>query len=395
MRLLFVMRALFFSVLLGPLMFTPARADQCPGSDTCPENQYAFDQGSNAAEIKWTEPAQLPVEYYVTSNPSAPNQPVQFQTVSPNDWEDRVITGLTPGKSYTFTICAWLSQTNQSCVTTNSIMTSAQSQNGLPTPVITQSSVTPYSISMSWTSSKNYDLYIVSIQGGSIQEPGGNGGSKTWAAQPSTAYQIGVQGCMWAWQNYCSTAALKNVMTPPVPPGAPTNLKATVKSSSEVDLSWTPPPTYSGFEFEIMPPAPGSQTSNFSANGIDWLGLAPYSPYTFQVCTKYNNPPTKLCASVQATTDSLPVIPPGNFRASISSSSVMVLTWTSPGNASSLILTRVPNAASPNPETVPLPVSATQYLDPIPAALFLYTYELCALPAHGPETAQQCVTTAG
>jgi uncharacterized protein (TIGR03437 family) len=36
-------------------------------------------------ELKWIEPDQLPVVYYATSNPPAPNPPVQYAVVDPND----------------------------------------------------------------------------------------------------------------------------------------------------------------------------------------------------------------------------------------------------------------------------------------------------------------------
>ena len=113
--------------LLTGLLFVflpvPANADPCPGSSTCPISLYAIVQGPNAVELKWIEPDQLPVVYYATSNPPAPNQPVQYQVVNPIDPEDRMIFGLTPNTSYRFTICGVYSSSNQSCVTTNPVKT--------------------------------------------------------------------------------------------------------------------------------------------------------------------------------------------------------------------------------------------------------------------------------
>src|SRR5690348_6511965 len=83
-----LLAGLFFVLLAGQ-----AKADPCPGSDTCPSNQSAIAQGPNAVEVKWTEPnlddSQLPIAYSVTSKPAAPNQPWWFGTVAPDDWEDR------------------------------------------------------------------------------------------------------------------------------------------------------------------------------------------------------------------------------------------------------------------------------------------------------------------
>jgi hypothetical protein len=139
-----------------------ANADPCPGSSTCPTGQTAIVQGPNAVEVKRIEPDSLPIEYLVTSTPSAPNQPVQFQVVNPNDWQDRIIYGLQPNTSYSFTICGWYSSSNQSCVKTNSVKTLGPAARGsFPTPTITQSYATTTPISISWNGGRNYDFYQV------------------------------------------------------------------------------------------------------------------------------------------------------------------------------------------------------------------------------------------
>ena len=156
-------------VLLAGSLFVflpvPASADPCPGSGTCPINPYAIVQGSYAVELKWIEPNQLPIVYYATSNPPAPNQPVQYSVVDPNDPEDRMVYGLQPSTQYVFTICGVYSSSNQSCATTNPVMTlPLQAGTSLPTPTITKSSATTNSITIWWNGNRNYDYYHTRLE---------------------------------------------------------------------------------------------------------------------------------------------------------------------------------------------------------------------------------------
>lgn len=121
----------FAAGLLIAFQAVPARADPCPGSDTCPIGQYATTE-SISANVYWQEPDQVPYVYgyYIQSNPPAPNQPVQRTTTNPNDWENAPIYGLKPGQQYTFTICAFFDASNQSCVTTSPVTTKPASTGG-------------------------------------------------------------------------------------------------------------------------------------------------------------------------------------------------------------------------------------------------------------------------
>jgi hypothetical protein len=313
-----------FTVLL--MLFVPvtANADQCPGSNTCPSSQTAIVQGPNAVEVKWIEPDLLPIEYYVTSKPSAPNQPVQFQVVDPADWQDRMIYGLKPSTAYVFTICGWYSASNQSCVTTTSVTTLVPSAGGggsTPAPTITQSSATTTSITISWNGGRSYDFYqvyqIESAYAGiglPNQAQTGSGASGSWTFngfQPGTRYQVAVQGCLNSgWTSDCSQWAAENITTAPPPPPpalAPQNLHTMSSSWTEIAVLWREPPGVEASDTSRTPDWQPSANVKHVNGGLQDLAVVAGQTYTYEVCLRYQS--GRACASTTGRPQAPPPAP--------------------------------------------------------------------------------------
>jgi hypothetical protein len=335
------------ALLLVVFVPVPLNADQCPGSNTCPTSQSAIVQGPNAVEVKWIEPEQLPLIYSVTSKPSAPNQPVQFQVVPPSDWQDRIIYYLQPSTPYVFTICGWYSSSNQSCVTTSSVTTLGPSAGGsTPTPTITGSSVTTTSISISWNGGRSYDFYqVYQIEsayagiGQPNQARASGGATGSWpftGLQPGTSYQVAVQGCLnGGWTADCSQWAAENIKTtPPPPPPAlpPQNLHTVSNSWTEIAVLWTDPPGVEAVDTSRTPSwQPGANVRQVNG-GLEDLAVVAGQTYTYQICLRYQS--DTACASTTGTPQAPPPAPapelllaPTSISAAWLPSSEMSLVW--------------------------------------------------------------------
>jgi len=82
--------------------------------------------------------------------------------------------------------------------------------------------------------------------------------------------------------------------------------------------------------------------------------------------------------------------PPGRFTASFANPSNVLLTWTSPTNASWLELQRGPN---PYPNPIRISLRKTNYVDTVPNLLQEYVYSLCTVLApYGHFIGRQCVS---
>lgn len=272
--------------------WTPAHADQCPGSDTCPTSQIAIAQGPNAIEVKWIEPDNLPIDYLLTTNPPAPGQPVPELVISPQDWQDHVIVNLHPSTTYTVKICGYYSSSNQSCVTTNAVTTLPQSAGGdTPTPTITNVSVTTNSITIFWNGNLSYSYY--NVMGGltpQTQTGGGPSGSFTFSGlAPGSRYRVQVEGCLMTYTSHCSQWASLDVTTallPPVPAIAPQNLH-TSNRVSDIWVLWTNTPNYLSVTASRAPSWPGGVPQ--TPNTVDDVYAVAGQLYAYKICLNYKS----------------------------------------------------------------------------------------------------------
>jgi hypothetical protein len=296
--------AAFLTGLFFLFLAVSAKADTCPGSNTCPIIQSVIVQGPNAVELIWIEPEEKPsTGYLVTSIPGAPNQPAPFSTGNPNDPADHTIYYLSAGTYYKFRICA-----DQSCVTTPQAWRTqdAQGEAGTPTPMIIPGPATTTSINISWNGFVNYDMYHVQLDDTPPQTavPGGVTGSYTFQhLNPGIGYKVEVQGC-WTGGSYsvCSkwaTTVLSTAPTPLPPPRPPQNLTATSSNCCEVDLSWTNTPGWTRVLVSRAPDWTISNSRAFNAEDTAFsdFWVVPGQTYLYKVCLQYDESTTD-CATV-------------------------------------------------------------------------------------------------
>jgi hypothetical protein len=303
----------FWRLLLGSLLLAcvglQARADSCPGSDTCPTAQWAARQGPNAAELHWVEPnledSALPGSYSVTTTPATSTW--WFLSIAPFDPQDRLVFNLDPNIAYTFTICGWYDSANSSCVTTNSVPQWPQAGGpAYPTPSFTGTSIIGPSIRFAWSGGANYDEYLVipNYQSQVTAAGGANGSYTLSPITPGNSYNLQVKGCYLAATSYCSNWATITVPTqapPPPPPTGPQNLSAAIgPSGADIIVSWTSPPQEVIREWTVSPAPPATSTFSRGAASLDYFGLAPGQIYAFKVCLAYATVTTSACASVTA-----------------------------------------------------------------------------------------------
>jgi hypothetical protein len=328
---------------------SPAFADPCPQSDTCPSQLQVIVQGPKAVELKWIEPEGAITGFLITGAPPLPNQPIPVTTGNPDDWQDHNVYGLNPSTQYVFTVC---SQPDNSCVSSQRVTTPSQgAASSTPTPTITSVSETPSTISLQWSSPVSYVYYNVRWTGlrpigGLTAQQSPELHSTSWTSPPLYAgetYDVRVQGCLG--DNTCSSYADTNATTKPCPPGTtwlqgagtcgviavacgsastpcqglpPQDLRLAIKTPGPIVLSWAlPPPSLAppqdvqkvtvsrnptwpnGFTTTTLPaPNATSYVDVLAASGIS---------YSYTVCIVYASPqnqfqivwqPNPACGSV-------------------------------------------------------------------------------------------------
>ena len=304
------------------LELAPASADPCTGSDTCPTQQYAVAGGPTEVTVSWVQPDTLPAYFIVSRSQSGSGFAVigQQTTGNPNDPETYPDYTAQPNTSYVYQICGWYSASQQACATTNTVITPPIASNtATPPPTITQASATSTSITISWNGNATYESYNVSQvlldelgieQPTQAPAPGGASGSWTFGnatspLQPSTGYQVAVQGCQpGETSSNCSQWTTKNIWTqsPAAPPPLEPPTPRTQVQGGDIIVEWGNP---TGVWTASVTRAPawlagspsalstlwvcanGSQTPCLVGfNFLDELALAG-QVYTYTVCLYY------------------------------------------------------------------------------------------------------------
>jgi hypothetical protein len=301
------------------LELAPASADPCPGSDTCPTQQYAVAGGPTEVTVSWVQPDTLPAYFIVSRSQSGSGFAVigQQTTGNPNDPETYADYKVQPNASYVYQICGWYSAGQQACATTNTVTTPPiASDTATRPPTITRASSTANSITISWNGNATYEFYNVSQvllnelgieQPSQTPAPGGASGSHTFSnLQPTTGYQVAVQGCQpGETSSNCSQWTTKSIWTqsppPPPPPMWPGNLQTQVEGGSILVLWNNPPGVLNGTEWSIgwvgttvtrTPAWPSASTLFVSGPYYDnlydtWIETG--QVYTYNVCLNFRD----------------------------------------------------------------------------------------------------------
>jgi titin len=242
-----------------------------PGAPTA----VAATPGSMQASVSWTAPSSTggsPItSYTVTSSPGG-------FTCTATTTPTCIVTGLTNGTAYTFTVTATNADGTGPASASSSPVTPALSVPGAPTAV-TAVSTAPTTLTVSWTApgytgTSPISLYTVT------SSPGGF----TCTSATTTCVVTGLS----AANSYTFTVTATNAggtgpasspsaaYFPYTAPGAPTNISA-VAGASQATLSWTAPTSTGGSAVT------GYSVQYSSNGGTSWTtatASTPSSPYT-------------------------------------------------------------------------------------------------------------------
>lgn len=192
----------------------------------------------------------------------------------------------------------------------------------------------------------------------------------------------------WAYDTWGAQSSpvvgsfLANVLTPTIPG----NFHATVISSTEIDLSWTPSTEPNvPISFYTLNINPGGIAVQISAptTAYNNVGLNASTLYSYTVSATDINGNTSGFASTSATTQAaVPPTVPGNFVATPTSSSEIDLSWT-PSVATGGAISFYTISISPGSVIVQLSAPASSYHDVGLASATTYTYTISATDSNG------------
>ena len=330
---------------------TPAVAPSAPTSvSVVPEN--------DAAEVSWSPPVSIggsTVLYYTaTASPSGANC---SSFVFALEGDSCIVTGLTNGTPYTFTVTA-----------TNSVGTGSPSAfTSAVTPLTTPGA--PLGIvaapgngqaSVAWNAPTNnggnsITKYTV------VAKPGG--ASCTATTTTSCVVSGLINGSSYTFRVTATNAAgngpisgISNAITPSAVPGAPTSVAAE-RGNGQATVSWIPPAQSGGSQIEsfTVTSSPGGLTCSYLVSTPEFdsctvLGLTNGTSYTFSV-TATNVAGTGLASSSTAAV--IPMNTPGapvGVTATPENSSVIV-GWIAPSSNGGSAISAYLVTAIPGGET--------------------------------------------
>lgn len=217
----------------------------------------------------------------------------------------KIITGLTPGTSYTFSIRANNSDGSSSYCDTQTITTLSKLP-AVPTDI--RKTSTEYSVTVSWESVAGATSYGVLFNGTAYSV---TGTSKTFTGlSPNTAYTY--QVCA---KDADGSSAYSTKQTVTTTPKAPTNASTTSNENS-VTLSWGA--VEGATSYDVMF---NGTTYNVTGTSTTLTGLEANTAYTYQICAK--NPDGSSSYSITKTVKTSP-IPPTNPSATTTKNSATI-----------------------------------------------------------------------
>jgi fibronectin type 3 domain-containing protein len=164
-------------------------------------------------------------------------------------------------------------------------------------------------------------------------------------------------------------------------PAAPGGLTATVKSSSQINLSWSPVTGASAYRVLLSKVAGGpySNVGALNATTFNTIGLSPATTYYFTIQATNTSGPSARSTEVSALTDPSA---PTDLKATAVSVSEIDLTWNAVTGASGYVLQR--STTSGGPYTAIGSPTSTAFADTSLAPATTYYYVIQATNASGP-----------
>ena len=332
---------------------TPATVPNAPTNATAT-------RGDTSASVSWTAPSSnggSPITgYTVTASPGGRTATVGGGSTS------AVVTGLTNGTSYTFTVHATNAVGNSAPSSPSNAVTPATVA-GAPTNVMATAGNA--SASISWSAPANGGATITGYR--VTASPGGqtatvNGTTTTATATGltnGTSYTFTVVALNAVGEGPAS--APSNAVTPATVPGAPTGANAT-RGNASATVTWTAPSSNGGSVIQTYTvtasPGGAAVTVNAPATSATVTGLTNGTSYTFTVYA------TNAVGNGPASSPSNAVTPatvpgaPTNVWATNGEDQASTVTWTAPP-ANGSPITGYTATASPGGATVAVGGAAT------------------------------------
>ena len=289
-------------------------------------------QSTTSVQLSWTAPAQVGSGlngYTVTCTPQCTigTQPGANAT-------SLTVTGLTPGQSYSFSLVANASDSQNSAAAT----VSARTIPGAPTSLIA-TALSVSSVRLNWTAptqvGSGLSGYTVTCtpQCTIGTQPGANATSLTVTGLTShTSYSFAIVANAAGTQ--ASSAATASATTPYDPPGAPTSVTGVAQSTSSVLLSWTAPNQVgsglSGYTVSCSPVCTIASQPSRSATSLLVTGLNSGTLYSFSIVANASDAQDSVIGSATARTR---YVAPGSVTGITATASGMTqiqLNWTAP-----------------------------------------------------------------
>jgi chitodextrinase len=317
--------------------------------------------GNGQATVSWTAPTNnggASIEdYTITSSPGNFTQTVNYPQTS------GIITGLTNGTSYTFTVTARNSAGSSSASSPSSPVTSGVPP-GQPTNVSAvagNAEARVYWIAPTNDGGATIEDYTITSSPGNF--------TNTVAGTERTATVTGLtNGTSYTFtvtaRNYAgnsSASSPSNSVTPSAPPGQPTSVTA-VAGNQQATVSWTAPTNNGGSVINMytVTSSPGGIQVFPSSSPIIISALTNGTSYTFTV-TANNSGGSSVPSnpSLPVTPGSVPN-PPRNLSAILNNGQALV-SWDAPTNNGGYAINTYTLSYSPSGTPVTISASLTSY----------------------------------
>jgi len=284
-----------------------------PNTPGAPTIGLATKTGSSTATVAYTAPASdggYPITGYTAI--STPGGITATGTTSPI-----TVTGLNPGKEYTFTVFATNSQgAGLNSVSSNTITTDATAPDAPAIGTATKTGSTTATVSFTEPANNGgvaVSSYTVTSNPGGITATGSGSPISVTGLTPATAYTFTVTATNTAGTSAPSSAS-NQITSNAAVPGAPTIGTAIKISSTSAQVAYTAPANNGGASISsyTVTSTPGNIVATGSTSPITIPGLTPATSYTFKVlATNFVGDGPESSASNSITTDATDVFVPG------------------------------------------------------------------------------------
>lgn len=248
------------------------------------------------------------------------------------------VDAVSPGAAYSYTVAAYDAAGNVSPISTPSSLVSVLRDTTPPSaPVLTSISGSTSSLSLSWTASTDnvgvvgYYIYRNGNQVPGITQPFTATTYTDTGLSPGDSYSYKIAAYDAAGNiSYSNATSAVTLVNSPAP-SAPSSLFVTVKSSSEIDMTWSPSENGTVAGYYVYQNDSQIATVPATSTSYDDTGLVPSTSYLFAVAA-YNaaGNVSGQSFSVEGTTlgvDTTPPSKPLDLIATPLSTSAIGLSW--------------------------------------------------------------------